>query len=388
MGPNSGWFGIFGGRFVPEILMEPLLELEEAYFALKREKSFWREFERYLKNYCGRPTPLYFAENLSRKYGVKIHLKREDLNPTGAHKITNCIGQAILAWKMGKRRLVAETGAGQHGVAVATVGALFGFECTIYMGERDMERQIFNVGKMRLLGAEVVKVPTGSGTLKDATSEAIRDWVAHFKNAHYLLGSAVGPHPYPLMVRDFQAVMGREVKEQMKKRLGRMPDYLVACIGGGSNAIGLFHPFIRMSDVKMVGVEGGGKDEKHHAMSLLKGKTGIFHGAMSYILQDEEGQILESHSISAGLDYPGVGPEISYLVMKGRIMVDSVSDEEALKAFQDLAETEGVIPALESSHALAWIRRKNLSDGKIVVCNLSGRGEKDMNIWEKGDEKA
>lgn len=390
MGKSIGKFGRFGGRFVPETLMGPLLDLEQEFLKARRDSSFKEEFKFYLKNYCGRPTPLYFARNLSRKYGVKIYLKREDLNPTGAHKITNCIGQAIIAKRMGKKRIVAETGAGQHGIAVATTASLFGFECTIYMGETDMERQYPNLLKMKLLGAEVIKVSSGSKTLKDATNEAMRDWVSRVKDTHYLLGSAVGPHPYPIMVRDFQSIIGMEVKKQIKEYENRFPDILVACIGGGSNAIGLFHPFLKKKNVKMVGVEaeGKGKETPFHALSLLKGSEGIFHGSLTYVLQDGEGQIHNSHSISAGLDYPGVGPEISSLFQKGRIIIDCVNDCLALEAFNDLAKLEGIIPALESAHGLGWIKKvKNFKGEEIVVVNLSGRGEKDLFPKERKNEK-
>lgn len=385
MGLSSGKFGRFGGRYVPETLMGPLLELEREFYAARQDPVFKKEFEFYLKNYCGRPTPLFFAENLSRVYGVKIYLKREDLNHTGAHKITNCLGQALLAKRLGKKRLIAETGAGQHGIAVATVAALFGLECTIYMGEIDMKRQALNLSKMRLLGAEIIKVTSGSRTLKDATNEAMRDWVTNVRTSHYLLGSAVGPHPYPLMVREFQSVIGREVKKQIRKIEGRLPDYLVACIGGGSNSIGLFHPFLKEKGVKKIGVEaaGRGQETPFHALSLLKGKLGIFHGAYTYVLQDEDGQILNSYSISAGLDYPGVGPELAFLVETGKILVDSVDDELALEAFNEVARFEGIIPAMESSHAVAWVKKfKKFKKGEIVVVNLSGRGDKDISIEE------
>lgn len=381
MGNFLGRFGRFGGRFVPETLMGPLLELEREFFKAIKDPGFRREFKGYLKNYCGRPMPLYLAENLSKEYGVKIYLKREDLNPTGAHKITNCIGQALIAKRLGKRRLIAETGAGQHGIAVATVASLFNFECTIYMGEIDMERQPLNLVKMRLLGAEILKVSTGSKTLKDATNEAMRDWVTNVKDSHYLLGSAVGPHPYPVMVREFQSIIGKEVKNQIIKKEGKIPDFLVACIGGGSNAIGLFYPFLKEKNSKLIGVEAEGKGEKtsYHALSLLKGKEGIFHGAFTYVLQDEDGQILNSHSISAGLDYPGVGPEIAFLFERGRIVVDFVDDTLAIEAFNDLARLEGIIPAMESAHAIAWVKKfKSFRKEDIVVINLSGRGDKDI----------
>lgn len=385
MGLSSGKFDRFGGRYVPETLMGPLLELEREFYAARQDPVFKKEFEFYLKNYCGRPTPLFFAENLSRAYGVKIYLKREDLNHTGAHKITNCLGQALIAKRLGKKRLIAETGAGQHGIAVATVAALFGLECTIYMGEVDMKRQALNLSKMRLLGAEIIKVTSGSRTLKDATNEAMRDWVTNVRTSHYLLGSAVGPHPYPLMVREFQSVIGREVKKQIRKIEGRLPDYLVACIGGGSNSIGLFHPFLKEKGVKKIGVEAAGKGQEtsFHALSLLKGKLGIFHGAYTYVLQDEDGQILNSYSISAGLDYPGVGPELAFLVETGKILVDSVDDELALEAFNEVARLEGIIPAMESSHAVAWVKKfKKFKKGEIVIVNLSGRGDKDISIKE------
>jgi len=365
--------------------MGPLIELEREFYAARRDPAFRKEFSYYLENYCGRPTPLFYAENLSEIYGVKLYLKREDLNPTGAHKITNCLGQALLAKRLGKKRLIAETGAGQHGIAVATVAALFGLECTIYMGEADMKRQALNLSKMRLLGAEVIKVTSGSKTLKDATNEAMRDWVTNIRTSHYLLGSAVGPHPYPLMVREFQSIIGKEVKKQIKKKEGQLPDYLVACIGGGSNSIGLFHPFLKEKGVKKIGVEAAGKGQNtsFHALSLLKGKSGIFHGAYTYVLQDEEGQILDSYSISAGLDYPGVGPELVYLMKAGKILVEGVDDQLALEAFNDLARWEGIIPSLESSHAVAWVKKfEGFKKGEIVIVNLSGRGDKDIAINE------
>jgi len=385
MGLSAGKFGRFGGRFVPETLMGPLIELEREFYAARRDPAFRKEFSYYLENYCGRPTPLFYAENLSEIYGVKLYLKREDLNPTGAHKITNCLGQALLAKRLGKKRLIAETGAGQHGIAVATVAALFGLECTIYMGEADMKRQALNLSKMCLLGAEVIKVTSGSKTLKDATNEAMRDWVTNIRTSHYLLGSAVGPHPYPLMVREFQSIIGKEVKKQIKKKEGQLPDYLVACIGGGSNSIGLFHPFLKEKGVKKIGVEAAGKGQNtsFHALSLLKGKPGIFHGAYTYVLQDEEGQILDSYSISAGLDYPGVGPELVYLMKAGKILVEGVDDQLALEAFNDLARWEGIIPSLESSHAVAWVKKfEGFKKGEIVIVNLSGRGDKDIAINE------
>lgn len=381
MGLSKTKYGQFGGRFVPETLMEPLLELERAFLAARRDRDFKKELDFYFNNYCGRPTPLYLASNLSRAYGLKVYLKREDLNHTGAHKINNCLGQALLARRMGKKRLIAETGAGQHGLAVATVAAIFSFECTIYMGEMDIKRQSENVRKMELLGAEVVEVSAGSKTLKEATSEAMRDWAAHPQDSYYLLGSAVGPHPYPLMVRTFQSIIGRETKKQILAAEGRLPDYLVACIGGGSNAIGFFYPFLNEKRVKLIGVEAAGKgiSSSHHALSLLRGKTGIFHGAYTRFLQDDEGQVLNSHSVSAGLDYPGVGPEIAFLVQKGRIEVSGVTDEEALKAFREIASGEGIIAALESCHALAWLdEQRNFASDRIAVVNLSGSGLKDL----------
>lgn len=391
MGLPKPKYGIFGGRFVPETLMEPLLELEAAFYSALRDKNFWKEFEFYLEKYCGRPTPLYPARNLSRDYGLKVYLKREDLNHTGAHKINNCLGQALLARKMNKKRIIAETGAGQHGFAVATVAALFGFKCTVYMGEVDASRQSDNVMKMKLLGAEVVEVSAGSRTLKEATSEAMRDWATHPRESYYLLGSAVGPHPYPLMVRTFQSVIGKETRKQIIKEEGRLPDYLVACVGGGSNAIGLFYPFLSEKNIRMIGVEaaGQGTDSGRHALSLSEGKEGIFHGAYTFFLQDEDGQVLNSHSISAGLDYPGVGPEIAFLVKTGKITVEQATDEEVLRAFEEIASREGIIAALESCHALAWLRRHKCSGAEeIAVVNLSGSGYKDLkNLEVQHEEK-
>ncbi len=390
MGLSKTKYGQFGGRFVPETLMEPLLELERAFLAARRDRDFKKELDFYFKNYCGRPTPLYLARNLSRRYGLKVYLKREDLNHTGAHKLNNCLGQALLARRMGKKRLVAETGAGQHGLAVATVAAILNFDCTIYMGERDIKRQSENVRKMELLGAELVEVSAGSKTLKEATSEAMRDWAAHPQDSYYLLGSAVGPHPYPLIVKTFQSVIGLETKKQVLKEEGRLPDYLVACIGGGSNAIGLFYPFLSEDRVRLIGVEAAGKGSSsgHHALSLLRGQTGIFHGAYTRFIQDDEGQVLNSYSISAGLDYPGVGPEIAFLVQKGRIEVSGVTDEEALIAFREIASGEGIIAALESCHALAWLdKHRNFTSDRIAVVNLSGSGLKDLKNREVMDGK-
>jgi len=382
-----GKFGVFGGRFVPETLMENLLELEQAYLESRDDPSFSKEFQYYLTHYVGRPTPLYFARNLSEKYKCKIYLKREDLCHTGAHKINNCLGQALLTKRLGKKRIVAETGAGQHGVATATACALLGIECVIYMGEKDYARQAPNQLRMRILGARIIKVKAGSRTLKEAINEAIRDWVTNAKTTHYLIGSIVGPHPYPTMVRDFQSVIGREVKEQILSLEGRLPDFLIACVGGGSNSIGLFHPFLGEEKVKMIGVEAGGRGEKlgEHSATLCRGTPGVLHGSYSYLLQDEEGQVLPTHSISAGLDYPGVGPELSYLKDTGRVSFDNVTDEEALEAFWELSSLEGIIPALESAHAVAYLKRlvRELDRDSLVVINISGRGDKDLNIIEK-----
>jgi len=384
---NLGKFGCFGGRFVPEILMDNLVELEKEYLKSKANLSFKKEFHHYLTQYVGRPTPLYFAKNLSRKYKCRIYLKREDLCHTGAHKINNCLGQAILAKKMRKKRIVAETGAGQHGVATATVSALFGMECVIYMGEKDYLRQAPNQMRIETLGAQVIKVTSGSKTLKEAINEAIRDWVTNVETTHYLIGSVVGPHPYPLMVRDFQSVIGEEAKSQILSLEGRFPDFLIACVGGGSNSIGLFYPFFMEDEVKLIGVEAGGKglDSGEHSATLLKGKPGVLHGSYSYLLQDPEGQILPTHSVSAGLDYPGVGPELSYLKDRGRIKFECVNDDEALEAFLELSKLEGIIPALESAHALAYIKKlaSELNPQSIVVVNLSGRGDKDLEIIKR-----
>ncbi len=366
--------------------MESLIELEKNYFKFSRDRQFIKDLNYYLTNYVGRPTPLYFAENLSRKYKCRIYLKREDLCHTGAHKINNCIGQALLAKRMGKKRIVAETGAGQHGVATATACSLLGLECVIYMGEKDYERQSPNQLKMRILRAKVVKVSSGSKTLKDAINEAIRDWVTNVRITHYLIGSVVGPHPYPLMVRDFQSIIGKEVKDQILRIEKKLPDILIACVGGGSNSIGLFYPFIEEKEVRMIGVEGGGKGSNpgEHSATLNYGTPGVLHGSYSYLLQDSEGQILPTHSISAGLDYPGAGPELSYLKDIGRIHFDVVKDEEALEAFFEISRLEGIIPALESSHALAYLKRiSHEIEGKLIVINLSGRGDKDLEIVRK-----
>ncbi|MEM3081830.1 MAG: tryptophan synthase subunit beta [Nitrososphaerota archaeon] len=384
----NGRFGVFGGRYVPETLVEPLVELEEAYYRLKDDESFKRELNALLRDYAGRPTPLYYAERLTERLGgAKIYLKREDLLFTGAHKINNAIGQALIARRMGKTRLVAETGAGQHGVATATVAARMGFKCTVYMGAEDMERQSVNVYRMRLLGAEVRRVDTGSRTLKDAINEALRDWATNVMTTHYLLGSAVGPHPYPLIVRDLQSVIGREIRQQVLEKEGRLPDMVVACVGGGSNAIGTFYPFIEDKDVRLVGVEAGGEGlgTGRHAASLVGGTPGILHGTYSYILQDENGQISTTHSISAGLDYSGVGPEHAYLKDSGRAEYVAVGDLEALDAFLKLTRVEGIMPALEPAHALAYVMKAapTMRRDDIIVVTLSGRGDKDLGIVSK-----
>ncbi|MEK7879217.1 MAG: tryptophan synthase subunit beta [candidate division NC10 bacterium] len=382
---RNGHFGRFGGRFVPETLMAPLIELETAYVAFRRDRAFNRRLQALLADYAGRPTPLYFAERLSAECGgARIYLKREDLCHTGAHKINNVLGQGLLAQRMGKRRLIAETGAGQHGVATATVAALFGLDCEIYMGSVDVERQSLNVFRMKLLGASVIPVDSGSRTLKDAINETLRDWVTNVRTTHYLLGSAMGPHPYPMMVRDFHAVIGREVKRQIEARLGRLPDCLVACVGGGSNAIGLFHPFIADSTVRIIGVEAGGRglQSGEHGASLSTGSVGVLHGSMSYLLQTDDGQISPAHSISAGLDYPGVGPEHSYYKETGRFEYATVGDQEALDAFGTLTRLEGIMPALESAHAVAHAMKiaATLSPSQCVVVGLSGRGDKDVQV--------
>ncbi|MCM3664287.1 tryptophan synthase subunit beta [Mesobacillus subterraneus] len=383
MPDQTGHFGQYGGRFVPETLMQAVLELEKEYSRALEDAEFHVELQKLMKDYVGRETPLYLAENLTQHAGgAKIHLKREDLNHTGAHKINNTVGQALLAVRMGKRKIVAETGAGQHGVATATVCALMNLDCVIFMGKEDIRRQQLNVFRMELLGAKVVSVDAGSGTLKDAVNEALRYWVTNVRDTHYILGSVMGPHPFPKMVRDFQSVIGKETKKQFIEKEGKLPDALVACIGGGSNSIGLFYPFIEDESVEIYGVEaaGLGLTTEKHAASLSKGKPGVLHGAMMYLLQDEDGQIQEAHSISAGLDYPGIGPEHSYLHDINRIKYEAVTDEEALEAFQLLSKLEGIIPALESAHAIAYavkLAAKMSKDENIVVC-LSGRGDKDV----------
>ena len=385
--PNErGYWGEYGGRFVPETLVAPLDELTEAYFRYRGDENFRAEFDQLLRDFVGRPTPLYFAESLTRKLGgAKVFLKREDLNHTGAHKINNCIGQVLLARRIGKMRIIAETGAGQHGVATASVAARFGLECVIYMGSEDMLRQELNVLRMRLLGAEVHPVHTGSCTLKDAINEALRDWVTNFESTHYLLGSALGPHPYPLMVREFQSVIGRETREQILDIEGRLPDMLVACVGGGSNSIGLFHPFLS-DHVSMIGVEAGGIGTQlgqHAARFLNDNSVGVLHGTRSYLLQDGNGQIAATHSVSAGLDYASIGPEHAFLHDQGRIEYVNVSDSDALEAFQLLSATEGIIPALESAHAIAYVVKiaTEMPKDKSIVVGLSGRGDKDLDIF-------
>ncbi len=379
-----GHFEEFGGRYVPETLMPALEELNIEYCRIKKDKKFQQELNLYLRDYVGRPTPLYLAQGLTAILeGPKIYLKREDLTHTGAHKINNTLGQALLAQKMGKRRVIAETGAGQHGVATATAAAMFDLECDVYMGEEDMERQSLNVFRMRLLGARVIPVSTGSKTLKDATNEALRDWVSNVESTYYIIGSVVGPHPYPEMVRDFQSVIGIETRKQVLELEGRLPELLVACVGGGSNAMGLFYPFIKDVEVEMIGIEaaGLGLDTESHAATLTKGRPGVLHGSMSYLLQDDYGQISPVHSISAGLDYPGVGPEHAFLKKSGRVLYEAVSDNEALDAFCLLSEKEGIIPALESAHAVAYLlkNKEGLKDKSLIIVNLSGRGDKDVN---------
>ena len=387
-GPNkNGYFGKYGGRFVAETLVPLILEVEKSYKKIRKKKVFINEFKKYLKDYVGRPSPLYFAENLSTKLnGPKIYFKRDELNHTGAHKINNTLGQILLAKSMGKKRIIAETGAGQHGVATATVCALFNFPCTIYMGEVDYERQKPNVFRMRLLGASVEKVKSGSKTLKDAMNEALRDWVTNVNDTFYIIGSVAGPHPYPEMVRDFQSVIGIEAKDQIKKIEGRLPNLLIACVGGGSNAMGLFYPFLNDRNVKMIGVEAAGEGlNKKHAASIAKGQLGVLHGSKTYILQDKDGQITEPHSIAAGLDYPGIGPEHSWLKDVKRVKYVSVTDKEALEAFQFCSKIEGIIPALEPSHALAYLIKKapKMTKNSIVIMNMCGRGDKDIFIVAK-----
>ena len=394
--PDSlGHWGRYGGRFVPETLMAPLEELTAAYEAARADESFQQELDSLLRDYAGRPTPLFLARRLTKQAGgARIYLKREDLLHTGAHKINNTLGQILLARRMGKRRIIAETGAGQHGVATATVCALFGLDCVVYMGSEDMRRQALNVFRMQLLGAEVREVDSGSRTLKDAINEALRDWVTNVADTYYLLGSALGPHPYPVMVRDFQSVIGREAREQVLEQEGRLPDCLIACVGGGSNSIGLFHPFLADDSVRMIGVEAGGTGNRlgQHAARFNAaggGRPGVLQGTMSYVLQDERGQIATTHSISAGLDYPSIGPEHAFLHDEGRVEYTSVSDDEALDAFQTLSKLEGIIPALESAHAVAHALKvtSEMKNDQIAIVNLSGRGDKDVDTVRELDSE-
>ena len=388
---NKGYFGSYGGRYVPETLMPAVFELTQAYKNICSSSDFKKEFRYYLKDYAGRPTPLYYAHELTKKLGGgRIFLKREDLLHTGAHKINNTIGQALLAIKMGKKRLIAETGAGQHGVATATVAALFGLKCEVYMGTEDVRRQSLNVFRMKLLGANVIPVDSGSCTLKDATNEAIRDWVTNVKDTHYIIGSVVGPHPYPMMVRDFQSVIGLEARRDILKKEKRLPDYLLACVGGGSNSIGLFHPFVKDKNVKFIGVEaaGLGLASGEHSAALSKGDVGVLHGSKSYLLTDKDGQVKLAHSISAGLDYPGVGPEHAFYKRSGRAEYVSVTDKQALEAVKLLSVTEGIIPALESAHAVHYLKKlaKRTKKKDIIIMCLSGRGDKDLGIIRENTE--
>lgn len=378
--PQNGHFGIFGGRYVPETLMPALLELEEAYEQTRFDALFWSEVDGYLKDYVGRPSPLYYAANISDELGAKVYFKREDLNHTGAHKVNNVIAQGLLAKKLGKKKVIAETGAGQHGVATATIAALLGLECEIFMGAKDVARQELNVFRMKLLGAKVHAVESGSRTLKDAMNDAIRHWVTHARDTFYIIGTVAGPHPYPMMVRDFQAIIGWEARAQILEKEGRLPDHIIACIGGGSNAIGMFQHFLEDKEVQCIGIESGGlgTDTDKHGASLLKGRPGVLHGQMSYLLQDPDGQILEAHSISAGLDYPGIGPEHAFHKENGTVVYDTITDAEALDAFVWLSRKEGIIPAFESSHAVAYLKKMPDIAGKLVIVNLSGRGDKDM----------
>lgn len=390
---RRGRYGPYGGRYVPETVIYALDELESFYRKCKSDPGFKKELNRHLAEYVGRPTPLYFAQRITEHLGgPQVYFKREDLNHTGAHKINNTVGQILLAVRMGKKRIIAETGAGQHGLATATVCARFGLECVVYMGSEDMKRQAPNVEKMRLLGAEVMPVTSGSKTLKDATNEALRDWVTNVRNTFYIIGSVVGPHPYPMIVRDFQAVIGRETKRQTKKILGRLPDTIIACVGGGSNAIGIFTAFLNDKSVQLIGVEaaGCGLTSGKHAAPLAKGKPGVLHGSYSYLIYDRDGQIILPHSISAGLDYPGIGPQHSYLLDSGRVKYGSVTDRQAVHAFKLVTRLEGIIPALESSHAVAWLvkNKKNFKPKDIVILCLSGRGDKDLAIIDDWDMKS
>jgi tryptophan synthase beta chain len=388
-GPDDlGFFGKFGGCYMPESLMPALQELEQAFHTVRYKPEFWAEYQQILTDFVGRPSPLFYAKNLTAYAGgARIYLKREDLNHTGAHKINNCVGQILLAKFMGKTRIIAETGAGQHGVATATVCALFKMKCTIFMGETDIQRQQMNVERMKLLGAEVRSVKKGRGTLKDAMNEALRDWIRHVDTTYYLLGTGAGPHPYPTMVREFQKIIGLEAKNQILLKENKLPDALVACVGGGSNALGLMHPFLEDLNVKMFGVEAGGKgiNSDEHAASICKGQVGVLHGNLTYLLQDLDGQILEGHSISAGLDYPGIGPEHGILFETGRVTYTAITDQEAVNAFQLLSQQEGIIPALESSHAIAYAIQlaQEMQPEQIIIVNLSGRGDKDLNTVKK-----
>ena len=378
--PVDGHFGIFGGRFVPETLMPALLELENAYNEIRFDEAFWSEVDGYLKDYVGRPSPLYFAANLSEELGAKIYLKREDLNHTGAHKVNNVIAQGLMAKRLGKKKVIAETGAGQHGVATATIAALLGLECEVFMGAKDVARQELNVFRMKLLGAKVHAVESGSKTLKDAMNDAIRHWVTHARDTFYIIGTVAGPHPYPMMVRDFQAIIGCEARAQILEKENRLPDYVIACIGGGSNAIGTFQHFLEDKEVRCIGIEAGGLgvETDKHGCSLLKGRPGVLHGQMSYLLQDDDGQILEAHSISAGLDYPGIGPEHAFHKENGTVSYDNITDAEALDAFVWLSRAEGIIPAFETAHAIAYLKKMTDIKDKLIIVNISGRGDKDM----------
>ncbi len=378
---DNGHFGIFGGRYVPETLMPILLELETSYNKYRFDKDFWEEVNYLLKEYVGRPNPLYHAENISKEIGAKVYLKREDLNHTGAHKVNNVIAQGVLAKRLGKTKVIAETGAGQHGVATATIAALMGLECTVFMGAKDVARQELNVFRMKLLGAKVIAVESGSRSLKDAMNDAIRFWVTNARDTFYIIGTVAGPHPYPMMVRDFQAIIGWETRQQILEKENRLPDKVIACIGGGSNAIGMFSHFLEDEEVECIGIEAGGHgiETDMHGCSLKKGSPGVLHGQCSYLLQDEDGQVQEAHSISAGLDYPGIGPEHSFHNDLGTVTYDNITDDEAMDAFVWLSQKEGIIPAFESSHAIAYLKKaKEELKGKIVVINLSGRGDKDM----------
>ncbi|OHE01889.1 MAG: tryptophan synthase subunit beta [Sulfurimonas sp. RIFCSPLOWO2_12_36_12] len=379
--PNeNGHFGIFGGRYVPETLMPALLKLEEEYRSIRFDKDFWAEVDYYLKDYVGRPSPLYYAKNISDELGAKIYLKREDLNHTGAHKVNNVIAQGLMAKRLGYKKIIAETGAGQHGVATATICALLGLECEIFMGAKDVQRQELNVFRMKLLGAKVNAVESGSKTLKDAMNDAIRHWVTNARDTFYIIGTVAGPHPYPMMVRDFQAIIGYEARAQILEKEGRLPDNVIACIGGGSNAIGMFQHFLEDKEVRCIGIEAGGHgiESGEHGCSLNQGRPGVLHGQMSYLLQDEDGQILEAHSISAGLDYPGIGPEHAFHHDNKSVSYDYITDKEALDAFVWLSRKEGIIPAFESAHAVAYLKKMPNIKDKLVIVNISGRGDKDM----------